>query len=152
MASRTTSHDMLIVIGQENLFMEQTFLHLLAKVQSITVSVNHGLNSGAFHLFSLRIPFDLDSYKFLRMSESFFIYVLYNPSIFTIFLQRWRRHGFDPWVGNILWRRKWLPLQYSCLENPVNRGTWQAIQSTEPQRVQESNGTKQMNMHAQIET
>ena len=21
--------------------------------------------------------------------------------------RRWRRHGFDPWVGKMLWRRKW---------------------------------------------
>ena len=34
--------------------------------------------------------------------------------------------GFDPWVGKILWRRKW-QLQYSCLENPSDRETWQAI-------------------------
>ena len=34
--------------------------------------------------------------------------------------------GFDPWVGKILWRRKW-QLQYSCLENPVDRGTWGTI-------------------------
>ena len=60
------------MVKKLNLFTEQTFLHLLAKVQSITVGVNHGLkNPGALHLFSLRIPFDLDSYKFLRMSESF---------------------------------------------------------------------------------
>ena len=24
------------------------------------------------------------------------------------------------------WTRKWLPLQYSCLENTMDRGTWQA--------------------------
>ena len=24
--------------------------------------------------------------------------------------------------GKIPWRRKWLPLQYSCLENPLDRG------------------------------
>ena len=24
------------------------------------------------------------------------------------------------------WRRKWQPLQYSCLENPRDRGAWQA--------------------------
>ena len=29
-----------------------------------------------------------------------------------------RRPGFDSWVGN--------PLQYSCLENPMDRGPWQA--------------------------
>ena len=31
--------------------------------------------------------------------------------------QCWR-HGFDPWVGKIPWRRKWQLLQYSCLGNP----------------------------------
>jgi len=30
------------------------------------------------------------------------------------------RDGFVPWVGKI-------PLQYSCLENPSDRGAWWAI-------------------------
>ena len=29
-------------------------------------------------------------------------------------------------VGRIPWRREWL-LQYSCLENPMDRGVWGAI-------------------------
>ena len=33
---------------------------------------------------------------------------------------------FDPWVGKILWRRKCNPLQCSCLENPMDKGTWWA--------------------------
>ena len=37
-----------------------------------------------------------------------------------------RRAGFDPWVGKIPWSRKRLQLQYSCLENPMDRGVWQA--------------------------
>ena len=37
-----------------------------------------------------------------------------------------RRYGFDPWVGNIPWRRHGNPLQYSCLENPMDRGAWRA--------------------------
>ena len=38
-----------------------------------------------------------------------------------------RRCRFDPWVGKIPWRRKWLnPLQYSCLGNFMNRGPWRA--------------------------
>ena len=37
-----------------------------------------------------------------------------------------RRHRFDSWVGKIPWRIKWNPLQYSCLENPMDRGAWQA--------------------------
>ena len=32
----------------------------------------------------------------------------------------------DPWVGKIPWRRKWQPTQYSCLENPMDRGAWRA--------------------------
>ena len=42
-----------------------------------------------------------------------------------ICLQCWR-HGFNPWVGNIFWRRKWQPLWCSCLENSMNRGAWRA--------------------------
>ena len=41
---------------------------------------------------------------------------------------------FDPWVGKIVWKRAWQPTpvflpgeshgQYSCLENPMDRGAW----------------------------
>ena len=38
-----------------------------------------------------------------------------------------RRHRFDPWVRKMPWRkRNGNPLQYSCLENPMDRGAWQA--------------------------
>ena len=37
-----------------------------------------------------------------------------------------RRLGFDPWVRMILWGREWLPTQYSCLGNPMDRRVWQA--------------------------
>ena len=37
-----------------------------------------------------------------------------------------RRLRFDPWVRKIPWRREWQPLQYSCLENPMDRGDWGA--------------------------
>ena len=37
-----------------------------------------------------------------------------------------RRHGFDPYVGKIPWRRGRQPLQYFCLENPMDRGAWWA--------------------------
>ena len=36
-----------------------------------------------------------------------------------------RKPGFNSWVGKIPWRRKWQPLQYFCLENPMDRGAWQ---------------------------
>ena len=36
-----------------------------------------------------------------------------------------KRRGFNPWVVNIAWRA-WQLLQYSRLENPTDRGAWQA--------------------------
>ena len=41
--------------------------------------------------------------------------------------RRCKRCRFDPWVGKIPWGGNGNPLQYSCLENPVGRGAWQAI-------------------------
>ena len=35
--------------------------------------------------------------------------------------------GFDPWVGKIPWRGNGNPLQYSGLENSMERGAWWAI-------------------------
>ena len=35
-----------------------------------------------------------------------------------------RRPEFKPRVRKIPWRSEWQPLQYSCLENPMNRGAW----------------------------
>ena len=33
---------------------------------------------------------------------------------------------FNPWVGTIPWRRKWRPIQHSCLEDSMDRGARQA--------------------------
>jgi len=35
-----------------------------------------------------------------------------------------RRQGFNPWVRKIPWRGNRDPLQYSCLENSMDRGSW----------------------------
>ena len=37
--------------------------------------------------------------------------------------RRQQRYGFNPWVRKIPWRNG-NPLQYSCLENPMDRGAW----------------------------
>ena len=37
------------------------------------------------------------------------------------------RHGFDPGSRRSLGGGHGIPLQYSCLENPLDRGAWQAI-------------------------
>ena len=38
-----------------------------------------------------------------------------------------RRHRFDPWVGRSPGGGHGSPLQYSCLEKPMDRGAWRAI-------------------------
>ena len=40
---------------------------------------------------------------------------------------QYRRHGFDPWVRKIPWRKAWQLLHYSLLETPMERGAWQAM-------------------------
>ena len=37
-----------------------------------------------------------------------------------------RDPGFDPWVGRSPGERDGCPLQYSCLENPMDKGAWRA--------------------------
>ena len=34
---------------------------------------------------------------------------------------------FDSWVGKIPCRKKWQPLQYSCLKNAMDREGWWAV-------------------------
>ena len=36
------------------------------------------------------------------------------------------RPGFDPWVGKFPGEGNGNPLQYYCLENPMDRGAWWA--------------------------
>ena len=35
-----------------------------------------------------------------------------------------RDTGSIPWVRKIPWRRAWKPIQYSCLENPMDKEAW----------------------------
>ena len=39
---------------------------------------------------------------------------------------RHKRHRFNPWVRKISCKGDGNPLQYSCLENPIDREAWQA--------------------------
>ena len=41
--------------------------------------------------------------------------------------RRLKRRRFDPWVTKIPGEGHSNSLQYSCLENPMDRGAWQAI-------------------------
>ena len=42
------------------------------------------------------------------------------------------RHRFDPWVRKIPAEGNDSPLQYSCLENPMNRGaSWGTVHGVE---------------------
>ena len=40
--------------------------------------------------------------------------------------RRHKRHGFNTWVGKIPGGGHGNPFQYSCLENPMDRGAWWA--------------------------
>ena len=42
-------------------------------------------------------------------------------------MQKTNRHRFDYWVRKIPWRKAWQPTPVFFLENPMDRGAWQAI-------------------------
>ena len=51
-----------------------------------------------------------------------------------------RRPGFDLWVGKIPGEGKGNPLQYSCLENFMDRGAWWAtVHGVEKSQTELSN-------------
>ena len=56
--------------------------------------------------------------------------------------------GFDPWSGN--WRRRQCsPLQYSCLENLMDRGAWwAAVHEVAKSRTRLSDFTFTFHFHA----
>ena len=41
--------------------------------------------------------------------------------------RRLKKHGFDPWSGRYPGGGHSNPIQYSCLENPMDRGAWKSI-------------------------
>ena len=41
-------------------------------------------------------------------------------------MQEMRVYGFEPWVGKIPGEGSGNPLQYSCLENPMDKEAWWA--------------------------
>ena len=47
--------------------------------------------------------------------------------------RRCKRHRLNPWVGKIPRGGNGNPLQYACLENPMDRGAWRATVHTVPQ-------------------
>ena len=51
----------------------------------------------------------------------------YSGKESTCQYRRYKRHGSDPWVGKIHGVRNGNPLQYSCLENPMDSRAWTAI-------------------------
>ena len=61
-------------------------------------------------------------------------------------LSQYRRLRFNPSVGKIPRNKAWQPLQYSYLENSVDKGAWQATVVHKVTKCQ--TGLKQQSMHA----
>ena len=58
---------------------------------------------------------------------------------FTCQCRSHRRCQFNPGVRKIPWKRKRQPLQYSCLENPTDRGAWKVtVHGVTKSQTQES--------------
>ena len=100
------------------------------------------------HFFNSRVFF-LCLIKFKQNYITFFSQIfihLFLPSLAAQTvnnLPAMQETRFDLWVGKIPWRKEWLPLQYSCLKNSIDRGVFCAT----VHGVAESNTTEQLSMH-----
>ena len=120
--------------------------HLKVSHSSFCHSSGSGLISALDHSpldegwkpFNLCMPFPLEQH-FSISNYSINVCSIELKCCFYAGLTRWlsgwrlclqckrhRRLRFDPWVGKILWRGNGNPLQYSYLENPMDRGAWRA--------------------------
>ena len=71
-----------------------------------------------------------------HVSHRLIIYGLYYTELCSLYgfpgglvvknLPLMQEHWFDPWVGNFPWRRNGNLFQYTCQDNPMDKGTWQA--------------------------
>ena len=63
---------------------------------------------------------------------------------------QYRRCRFDLCVEKMPSRRRWNPLQYSCLENPMDRGAWQAtvngVAKSQKKLQLKQDATREMNL------
>ena len=67
----------------------------------------------------------------------------------TCQFRRFKRCVMNPWAGKIPWRGHGSLLQHSCLENPVDRGTWQGIV---PEVSKSQTWLKQLSTHTEVST
>ena len=71
-----------------------------------------------------------------HVSHRLIIYGLYYTELCSLYgfpgglvvknLPLMQEHWFDPWVGNFPCRRNGNLFQYTCQDNPMDKGTWQA--------------------------
>ena len=91
-------------------------------------------SSVTFSPFSLcgSLPFGLGDFSFSLLPLGFF-YFWGNPGWLSdkVSASNAGDTGLIPGSGRSAGEGNDNPLQYSCLENPMNRGTWQATENTQ---------------------
>jgi len=97
------------------------------------VSVGSGLNqrAGSFRLHVVGLVFGFLLFLVVKRRLMYLYLSLYTDRGIPRWLSgkesacQCRRCRLDPWVGKILWRRKWKPTL--AWKNPMDRGAWQAV-------------------------
>ena len=114
-----------------------------------TASNLHGttLNqqSGSWiHLPTHHVVWPLSSISSILVSS----YISTSGKEPTCQCRRYKRLKFNPWVGKIPWRKHGNPLQYSCLENPMDRGACSWLGSSVHGVAQSQTWLKGLSTHA----
>ena len=97
-----------------------------------------------YFIWFLQWPYSIWSIKCILWAEEGFSSGASGKEPASQF-RRHKRHGFDPWVGKIPWRRAWQSTSVFCLENLTDREAWWA---TVHSVAKSWTWLKQQSMHA----
>ena len=125
--------------------LKQPVLPLLTVIQPLHASIIFSANN-----------------MFINQMDSLNLSGICKPYIYIYSLPRWlsgkastcqcwrhRRHGFDPWVGKILWRRKWQPTPVFL---PGESHGWRSLVDYSPKGRKESDTTEQQSARVRVHT
>ena len=66
----------------------------------------------------------------------------FTGQVICLLCRRWRKHGFDSWVGKIPWRRTWQPTPLFLLDYAMDKrslvGSMRSKESDTPEAIEQA--------------
>ena len=143
----TTSHGHMRA-HHELLWVKGRYLEIFM----VSVTLLREVMLGSFLIFLLILWYHSDWCNFwssILYWKIIYLYTILTNSLFINIVQIKMSISILPLKYKTPWRREWQPIQYSCLENPMERGSWW---DTVLGVAKSWTWLKGLSMHARMET